>query len=386
MPSLLQKNSFFDPEVGRQFVATDHGFYWKEAKKSPEDSKVTKLLQSYGWELKNGNDVWLIFKRPGKPGELFVIRGEKKWYFDMPNEPFGTDVPEGQGLASLQKALENDTFGDKAKAMHAGAPSSAVNNAGNGHGEVTGNPLFERRVAAKPTCPHCGSDDYGLMPSDFETAKCNDCGKNWDHGIVEGINNPYSKAAAGLTPKAQAAWQTIQDSGQKEFEYYGAGGARLADGTKIHSHIMKSLIAAKLVERGPGIKKWYDTGGAAKDPWTWVVVEQPKTARETMHDDSGARTGLRSRPDYGESDSYTVEMNEANAKDASILVLDGSTKTAKAKLYVTGATFDGMTLEKFTFSPDRRKAHTFGKLTAQNLRLQLKGKFGVTANVLPAKA
>ena len=33
------------------------------------------------------------------------------------------------------------------------------------------------------------------MPTDFETAKCNDCGKNWDHGIVKGINEPYEKAA-----------------------------------------------------------------------------------------------------------------------------------------------------------------------------------------------
>jgi transcription elongation factor Elf1 len=48
---------------------------------------------------------------------------------------------------------------------------------------------------AKPRCPHCGSEDYSLMPTDFETAKCDDCGKNWDHGIVPGINDP--KTAAG---------------------------------------------------------------------------------------------------------------------------------------------------------------------------------------------
>jgi hypothetical protein len=28
------------------------------------------------------------------------------------------------------------------------------------------------------------------MPTDFETAKCNKCGKNWHHGIVKGINDP----------------------------------------------------------------------------------------------------------------------------------------------------------------------------------------------------
>ena len=50
--------------------------------------------------------------------------------------------------------------------------------------------LTGKQAAAKPKCPHCGSDDYGLMPTDFETAKCNKCGKNWEHGIVKGINDP----------------------------------------------------------------------------------------------------------------------------------------------------------------------------------------------------
>lgn len=377
MPSLLHKNIFFDASSGRQFVAADDGFYWKEAKKSPDDSKVTRLMKSHGWELKNGNDVWLIFKRRGQPGELFVIRGEKKWYFDTPGDDLLSNSGEGQGLDSLQRALQSGAFGGKAKAMHAAAPSiycgperrkdfkkreewdrrmmydvsinslrealrasidpaerqeieqeilrlqemqrdadlrdksssaaTAVNNAGNGHHEVSGNPLFERRVGtAKPKCPHCGSTDYGLMPTDFETAKCNDCGKNWDHGIVDGINNPYSKAA-----------------------------------------------------------------------------------RKPMHDDSGARTGLRMRPDYGESDSYTSEMNEANAKGASILVLNGGAKVGSkvkdAKMFVTGALWSGMELDKFTFSPDPRRAYAFPKNTARNLASQLKGKFGVTAKLMPAK-
>jgi hypothetical protein len=53
----------------------------------------------------------------------------------------------------------------------------------------------EVKLGGKPKCPHCGSDDYGLMPADFETAKCNSCGKNWGHGIVPGINDPCKKTA-----------------------------------------------------------------------------------------------------------------------------------------------------------------------------------------------
>lgn len=52
----------------------------------------------------------------------------------------------------------------------------------------------------KPKCPYCGSTKYGLMPPDFETAKCDKCGRNWNHGIVDGINNPYEKTAV-FTPE-----------------------------------------------------------------------------------------------------------------------------------------------------------------------------------------
>lgn len=146
MPSLLQKLSFFDPETGRTFIVGSDGFYWKEAKKAPEDSKITKLMQSHGWELRNGNDVWLIFKRPGQAGELFVVRGDKRWYFDKPSDSSDASVPEGRGADSLAQALESGVFGGKAKAMHASPSSTAVNNAGSGHDSVAGNSLFEHRV------------------------------------------------------------------------------------------------------------------------------------------------------------------------------------------------------------------------------------------------
>jgi transcription elongation factor Elf1 len=66
--------------------------------------------------------------------------------------------------------------------------------------------LKERSIkgAVKPKCPHCGSSKYSLMPTDFETAKCDECGKNWNHGIVKGINDPYEKLAGS---KLKLKWK-----------------------------------------------------------------------------------------------------------------------------------------------------------------------------------
>lgn len=36
--------------------------------------------------------------------------------------------------------------------------------------------------AGAKSCPNCGSKKYGLMPTDFETAKCSKCGKNFEVG------------------------------------------------------------------------------------------------------------------------------------------------------------------------------------------------------------
>src|SRR5208337_4076463 len=118
MPSLLQKLSFYDPEVGRYFIVADDGFYWKQAKKSPEDSKVTRLLTQYGWELKHGDDMFLIFKRPRQRGELNVIRGSKRWYLDMGGNLL-ENTPEGEGLESLQEALDSGALGGRAMAVTA---------------------------------------------------------------------------------------------------------------------------------------------------------------------------------------------------------------------------------------------------------------------------
>jgi len=128
MPNLLQKLTYFDPETSRQFVIGDKGFAWKQAVKSPEDSKVTRLVAQYGWELKYGTDTFLLFKRPKQKGELNVLRGTKQWFLDM-GGPVYEDTPGGTGLKSLQRALEDNQM-NISKAANPAA--TAVNNAAKG--------------------------------------------------------------------------------------------------------------------------------------------------------------------------------------------------------------------------------------------------------------
>jgi hypothetical protein len=274
MPSLLTKRSFFDPETGSTMVISGDKFLWKEGKKDPEDSKVTRLVTQYGWKLTNGNNAWLIFKKKGNPGELFVVRGNKRWFYDLPNMDLYSAAAKGKGLDSLQGALDRDELTpDLAKAA-ASPAATAVNNAGNGHNSVDGDPLPEIHV--------------------------------WGSTLLQ--------------------------------------------------------------------KKSEDCGCV-------------RTAREPMHDDSGAQTGLRNRPDYGESDSYTSEMNEANAKGA-CLVLSGGVKTAsgikQADMYVSAVKYElgrAFKLASFEFSPNPEKAKEFMPRTAANLVKQIRHLCGQTARV-----
>jgi hypothetical protein len=108
-----------------------------------------------------------------------------------------------------------------------------------------------------------------------------------------------------------------------------------------------------------------------------AVGAQPVVARQPMHDDSGAATGLRRRPDYGESDSITTRLNNGNSKGASaqyvIAIAATSRKEASktATMYVTAIEWDGLKVASLKFGSDVSKAVRLPNLTAKSVSKQL---------------
>jgi len=320
MPSLLQKLSYFDPETGNTFVVANDGFYWKEGKKAPEDSKVTALVARYGWRLQQGTEGFLVFKHKRDRNSLFVVRGNKRWFYELRNDE--GDLYQvgmkGKGLDELQHALDKGF--DSLEKAAASPAATAVNNAGNGHSEVDGgNWLLERRILGYDAT----DDDLG--PS------------FWPEGEKQ------------LSPE-QAASDAAADA---------------------RTQVKMDRIKKHLIEQSRGV----------------LSSLLQKKSRELMHDDSGAQTGLRDRPDYDESDSYCNTMNRENSKGA-CLVLDGKAKTAsgiaKVPLYVAAVGYErgnALKLASFELTPDPQQAKVFFPRTAANLSRQIYGLCGQAAKI-----
>jgi len=320
MLSLLQKLSYFDPDTGNTFVVAADGFYWKEGKKEPEDSKVTKLLAHYGWKLQHGNDAFLVFQHKHDNNAIFVVRGSKRWFYELRDnkgELYEVGM-KGKGLESPREALDSGSSALN-KSLAASPAATVVNNAGNGHSEVDdGFSLLERRILGYDAT----DDDLGPV--------------FWPEGEKK------------LTPEEEKSHADSDERLNVKFD----------------------RIKKDLIQKSKG-----------------VLSSKLLQAREPMHDDSGALTGLRSRPDYGESDSFTSEMNEANSKGA-CLVLSGGVKTAsgtkQADIYVTSVQYErnsALKLASFGFSPDASQAMVFMPRTAANLSRQIRRICGQAAKI-----
>lgn len=239
-----------------------------------------------------------------------------------------------------KEATGNPLLNKKIEAM---IPSVKSDAAGSHHEEITGDPLIEHRVGNKQAI-YTG-------PERRKNLKQRD---EWDRRAMYdvSINRLKEYLRESIDPAEKLELQTEIDR-LLEMQRAGLKGAAV---------------------------------GALP------VVE----AREVMKDDSGATTGLRSRPDYGESDSLTSTLNRGNAKGAAaqyaVALAAHSKKEAskKATMYVTGIDWsagDCLKIARFTFGPDPVKALKLGSITATAVSRQLNSpKFKVKSRVVIATA
>jgi hypothetical protein len=248
--------AIINEESGDAFLVTADAYYrGKVAKKSPEKSKITKLLLGHGWKLDAGNDSFLIFKQPGyKAGELMVVRGTKAWYWDVE----GLETIEGVGLNTLERALNDGTVGKpKAMAMHAANPAIKSNAPGDHHEEMTmGDALPEHKVGSEV------SPDDAIRQIQIESNKqiqenqqaplaCPICGKassgRWLRGnytgmrdtrvgaLVRHINKDHRSDKVGLMARPDYGTGFSAEMNEKnsnKFNITLEGGRRSKDATK----------------------------------------------------------------------------------------------------------------------------------------------------------
>ncbi len=164
------------------------------------------------------------------------------------------------------------------------------------------------------------------------------------------------------------------------------------------NNLRNPLLGKKIEAMIPAVKS--DAAGSHHQEMTGDLPEhrvgsEAKEARQPMQDDSGATTGLRRRPDYGESDSLTSTLNRENAKGASaqyVVALDAHNRkeaSQKATMFVSSVSWadDCTKVAKFAYSPDPAKALKFGNLTAAAVSRQLSGpEFRFRSRALPVTA
>ncbi len=138
------------------------------------------------------------------------------------------------------------------------------------------------------------------------------------------------------------------------------------------------LLNKKIEAMIPSVKS--DAAGSHHQEMTQELRPDARIARQPMQDDAGATTGLRRRPDYGESDSLTSELNRANAKGAAaqyVVALDAHSRkeaSKRATMFITGIEWkDSTTVAKFSHGPDPVKAVRLGSITAAAVSRQLNG-------------
>ena len=216
----------------------------------------------------------------------------------------------------------------------------------NHHDEVEGNPLLERRV---------GNDD----------STCENCGAEM---------NTIERLCPNCSEKANKEAGYFGPDRRKDFKQREEWVRRTMYDVSISDlkqDLRESQDPAERQELEAEIARLQEMRQEAP------VGVQSAGVRQPLHDDSGAATGLRRRPDYGESDSITSRLNNGNSKGASaqyVIALAATSRKEASKtatMYVTGIEWNGLKVASFAFGSDVSKAVRLPNLTARAVSKQL---------------
>lgn len=221
--------------------------------------------------------------------------------------------------------------------------------------------LLQKKTAkAKPKCPHCGSAEYSLMPSDFETAKCERCGKNWDHGIVRGINDPNEKTADVRTSLPQN-YHGVQQPGAYAYD-------------------PQMEVERKPIAETPQLQQSQGYSQYSQEPLPEVEHAYEPPVKPS-------KINPRIREVWKEQETPTEVYASKGTTAGYSIAVESPIKTASSvPMFISSIEFDSATrVEKFTFTADKHRATVFHHLTAAEVMRQLTGpSFGIKAHIVTA--
>lgn len=138
---------------------------------------------------------------------------------------------EGRGVYSHPDKGKVSVY-DSGAFHHVASPDKTKSE---GVNQLSGRPgngleMLRRRISAAKKasgskCPHCGSTKHVLMPTDFETAKCKDCGKTFEiNAGKKELIKEHERLVDRLEKKDPAELEDEEEKQEKELAQMKAGG------------------------------------------------------------------------------------------------------------------------------------------------------------------
>lgn len=114
-------------------------------------------------EREDEDKCFVSYQSPEAAKTAFLLHYPPSFYGGM------TCLP----IATFKKKLKTAQLPHREKKLHAVANRFLT---------IAEVKAYYRASEKKAKCPHCGSKKFNLMPTDYETAKCSNCHKNFQVG------------------------------------------------------------------------------------------------------------------------------------------------------------------------------------------------------------